>query len=182
VCKKLILNNIIFFIKLMTEIIDNSISNIDNLNDDTEISLASTNENKSRDNSVSPDSPYNSPQICEEIVESFSKVNQRLKGDEIIIPSMKGLNLDSKEKEKFKKEQSRLINLKKYRENEDYREKIKKKNLEYARDKYNTDEYRTYMNNYMKNKVNKTDERKTYMRDYMKKYMKEYREKKKNSN
>lgn len=142
-----------------------------NLQDDSDLSISSTNENKSNDSS-----PHSSPEICGEIVESLSK------SKEIVIPSMKGLKLDSKEKEKFKKEQSRLINLKKYRENQDYREKIKQKNLEYARDKYNTDEYRTYMNNYMKSKVNKTDERKTYMREYMKKYMKEYREKKKKEN
>ena len=113
------------------------------------------------------------------IIEVKGGKNKSKYTEDIIIPSMKGLNLSMEEKKTFKKEQSRLINLKKYNENKEHKEKIKTKNLEYARKKYDTDEYREYMNNYMKKNVNKTDERKEYMRDYMKKYMIKYRENKK---
>jgi hypothetical protein len=74
-----------------------------------------------------------------------------------------------------KKEELRLKNLKRYKEDSEYRKNIQEKNLIYARKKYNTDEYRTYMRNYMKEKVNNTEEHKKYMREYMREYMKSYK-------
>lgn len=140
--------------------------------------------NNGTDSDISSSTTISTNYHLDENTGRFSSSNDndlssQVSDDIIVIPSMRGLNLTDDEKKEFKKNQSRLINLKKYREDDEYRNKIRAKNLEYARQKYDTDEYRKYMNEYMKNNVNKTYERKEYMRSYMKKYMKDVRDKKK---